>query len=535
MRLKPIIIAIAALAVIVPSGDSQGATQAPQPGAPTLEGAGPHRFKRFGAPVKNKSAPGLAADPGALGAQFLAQHGAAFGLPGGGVSLTLASDNRRDPLGYRHITFEQRVRGVPVFAGILRLHYDRSGQLLAAHGALASDVSIDTTPRISAAQAISIVAALAPDTSAQASRLVIYRAGLEQGIAGATHLAYAIIDRSLPPHWYFVDAHSGRLIDDFVASTDALTRRVYESSIAPGNLLWQEGNALPFSGASPAQSLNVNWIITGTRDTYNFFLNSFGRLSYDDADHAMTSVNNISGLACPNANWNSASANFCNGMATDDVVAHEWAHAYTEYTSGLLYRWQAGALNESFSDIWGETVDQINGTFSDTPGGARADGACANGSSLKWLIGEDSSLGVLRDMWSPNCMSHPGKVSDTQYKCGPDSNDNGGVHSNSGVPNHAYALLQDGGVYNGQTISGVGRIKAAHIFWRAQTFYLDPVSGFSASADALEQACADLRISGTSLQSLTTAGAPAGASGQIVSAGDCQELAKVLTAVAVTG
>ena len=41
----------------------------------------------------------------------------------------------------------------------------------------------------------------------------------------------------------------------------------------------------------------------------------------------------------------------------DDVVAHEWGHAYTEYTSGLIYQWQSGALNESYSDIWGETVD----------------------------------------------------------------------------------------------------------------------------------------------------------------------------------
>ena len=42
------------------------------------------------------------------------------------------------------------------------------------------------------------------------------------------------------------------------------------------------------------------------------------------------------------------------------MVAHEWGHAYTEYTDGLIYQWQSGALNESYSDVWGETLDLIN-------------------------------------------------------------------------------------------------------------------------------------------------------------------------------
>ncbi len=40
---------------------------------------------------------------------------------------------------------------------------------------------------------------------------------------------------------------------------------------------------------------------------------------------------------------------------------HEWGHAYTEYTDGLIYAWQPGALNEAASDIFGETVDLLNG------------------------------------------------------------------------------------------------------------------------------------------------------------------------------
>ena len=57
--------------------------------------------------------------------------------------------------------------------------------------------------------------------------------------------------------------------------------------------------------------------------------------------------------------------NYCNGVTSDDIVAHEWGHAYTEYTSGLIYQWQSGAMNESYSDIWGETVDLINDRYNE--------------------------------------------------------------------------------------------------------------------------------------------------------------------------
>ena len=71
-------------------------------------------------------------------------------------------------------------------------------------------------------------------------------------------------------------------------------------------------------------------------------------------------VNNDPTIACPNANWNGVTTNYCDGVTSDDVVAHEWGHAYTQFTSGLIYQWQSGALNESYSDMWGETLDLIN-------------------------------------------------------------------------------------------------------------------------------------------------------------------------------
>ena len=112
--------------------------------------------------------------------------------------------------------------------------------------------------------------------------------------------------------------------------------------------------------------------------------------------------------------------------------------------------------------------------------------------SYRWLIGEDATAfgGAIRDMWTPTCLNKPGKVSDAEYYCATD--DAGGVHRNSGVNNHAYALLVDGGTYNGQTITGIGLTKAAHIFWRAQTEYQVPTTDFTDHAESLASSCDDL-------------------------------------------
>ena len=136
--------------------------------------------------------------------------------------------------------------------------------------------------------------------------------------------------------------------------------------------------------------------------------------------------------------------------------------------------------------------------------------------SYRWLGAEDATAfnpsappggHALRDMWNPNCLSDPGKVTDAEYHCA--TTDGGGVHTNSGVPNHGFALLVDGGTYNGHTVAAVGLTKAAHIYWRAQTVYQTPASDFADHADALQASCRDLI--GAPLRGLST-GAPTGPS-----------------------
>ena len=75
------------------------------------------------------------------------------------------------------------------------------------------------------------------------------------------------------------------------------------------------------------------------------FRNTFGYNGWDGAGGPMITVNNDPPINCPNANWNGFSTNYCSGVTGDDTVAHEWGHAYTESTSGLIYQWQSRATN----------------------------------------------------------------------------------------------------------------------------------------------------------------------------------------------
>jgi len=174
--------------------------------------------------------------------------------------------------------------------------------------------------------------------------------------------------------------------------------------------------------------------------------------------------------------------------------------------------------------IKGQLASGVSAKLTKTAGGATP-----AYNTVRWLVGEDSSAfgGALRDMYNPTCMGNPGKVTDAQYSCTPNTQagDWGGVHNNSGVPNHGYALLVDGGTYNGQAIAGIGLTKAAHLYYRAQSVYQIASSGFAAHADSLAASCRDL--TGKPLNDLKTGNV----SGEVITASDCAQVDKMALAV----
>jgi Zn-dependent metalloprotease len=444
-------------------------------------------------------------------------------------------ENKRDHYGLDHVTLQQYYDRVPVFDGVLKFHFNKDGGLTSLNGNFIIAQKLNATPSISSEiagqRAIQMVTRqkmgkFSAPLKINKNTLLVFQKGLAQGYKGALHLVYEVEVRNDADvrEFLYIDAHTNELVEQFTGM-HAIDRKLYETSVSAPNLKWQEADGIPSAKFTALDQWQKSEIESAGH-MYNLMKNAFGHNSYDNAGAAMVTINNDPSVGCPNANWNGISANYCTGVASDDIVAHEWAHAYTEHTSGLIYAWQAGAMNEAYSDIWGETVDQLNGYFDNAESNALRNG-CA--SSAKWQIGEQASAfgGALRDMWDPTCNNNPGKVSDPQYWCA--YNDNGGVHTNSGILNHAFALLVDGGTYNGHSIAGLGLTKTAHLFWHAQVTHMISTTDFAAQADILEASL--LELIGIDLPKLTTSAAPGGLSGIKFTASDLQQLLKVNLAI----
>jgi Zn-dependent metalloprotease len=435
-------------------------------------------------------------------------------------------DAKTDLAGNTHLSFRQQHRGVSVFDGELRFHFNRFTQLKSVSGVVIPCRGLPAQAVVSASVAIARAKAILEkeenatyESLAEPALLVFYR-GLGQGVKGESHLAYEVLMGSSETgdrHYVYMDALAGKMVERFPANCSALNRELYSGNTA-GSPIWTEGDPPP-SGTEEVTLVDVS------EQTYYLFSHAFGFDSYDGSGSTMKTVVAATNVNCPNATWNGSSTNFCTGFAHDDIVGHEWAHAYTEYTSNLIYAWQPGAMNEAFSDIWGETIDLLNNYDIDA-GEETLRTSCSSG--LRWQMGEGRG-NALRDMWLPSCKGDPNSVDAGNYWCS--SGDGGGVHTNSGIPNHAYALLVDGGTYNSVTVAGIGFTKAAHIFWLAQSQYLTRTSDFAALADALEAACAALV--GTNLPALGFSSANPGLSGEMITAGDCAAVANAIAAVAM--
>ena len=438
-----------------------------------------------------------------------------------------------DNYGLKQYTLKQYYKNIPVYDSELRFHFNKNEALNAINGNIIPAITIDTEANFDQQQANNIALRLVDEQNINYSgvplkvisnTLYVFPKGLAQGTVTSNHLAYRIEVRNDTDvrEYLFIDAHTGKLVEQFTGMPHTLYRELYNEDY--NSLRYKEGGITYF-----LTQWEKNEVETAGH-TYYFFKNAFGFSSYDNADAKMITINNNPNINCPNASWNGVTTNYCDGMAADDVVAHEWGHAYTEYTCNLVYAFQPGAINEALSDIWGETIDQLNNYEDD---GENNDMRTGCNSSDRWMIGEDvTATGIptpFRDMWKPNCFGSPGKVSDPEYFCDPNGADSGGVHYNSGIINHAYALLVDGGVYNSQTVSGLGFTKAAHIIWRAQSQYLTSTSGYSDLADALEAAANDLI--GINLEGLSTTETPAGLSGSIITPSDYDQVLKAVLAV----
>jgi len=214
--------------------------------------------------------------------------------------------------------------------------------------------------------------------------------------------------------------------------------------------------------------------------TYLFYYDHFKRKSIDDATMAIIS-SVLFGTNYQNAYWSGTQMVYGSMYPyADDVVAHEFTHGVTQYESNLFYYYQSGAINESFSDVWGELYDQANGAGTDTP-------------QVKWLIGEDSAYnatGAFRSMSNPPVYGDPDRMTSADYYS--TTGDDGGVHHNSGINNKAAYLMVDGGSFNGKTVTAIGADKTLAIYYEVQINLLTSGADYGDLYNALYQGCLNL-------------------------------------------
>lgn len=216
-------------------------------------------------------------------------------------------------------------------------------------------------------------------------------------------------------------------------------RTIYDAQHAqqlPGNVVRSEGSAA-------SADVAVNEAYDGLGSTFDFYLQQYHRNSIDDAGMPLNASVHF-GSNYDNAFWNGQQMVFGDGdgklfnrfTVALDVIGHELTHGVTEHVARLAYSGQSGALNESISDVFGSLIKQ----YSNKQQAAQAD----------WLIGAGllapGVKGVaLRSMKAPGTAyddpvlgkdPQPANMSGYLHT----QSDNGGVHTNSGIPNHAFFL-----------------------------------------------------------------------------------------------
>lgn len=523
---------------------------------------------------------------------FLSVYGAALGITDPERQLGLQRISR-DVAGNAHVHFDQRHDGLPVFGARIVVHLDAAG-ITGVNGVFLPGLEALSTGPVLPVERLR-AAALAhagkfhhgAALRVESGRLVVYPAGLLQGRIARPRLAYEAVavgqQRRDIRERIFMDAGTGAVLNRINEIHTVLNREIYtpDQTVPP---TYDEHTTLPDlpppgpadpplindpghnstdfsddgSGTPPVDNL---WIFAG--GTYALYDNMFGRAGYDACDgsgacqpdqpappwssrvepyegqlqKSVYLVNDV----CPNAYWNGDSTNYCPGFDADDVVSHEWSHAYTQYTHGLIYQYQSGALNESYSDIFGEAYDLVNHLEGPLGSLTLTEHKYYEEFGSRWVVGEDLSEEaaalLLRDMWKPDDFpaANPGKATSENYSCG--SGDNGGVHFNSSVPNHAFAMLVDGTAgqgpvgttgferdsYNGQQFPGLGLVKAAHIYFHAAANYQTPTTDFPQHANALRASCQDLI--GAPLNDPTGA-----VSADVITAADCDVVHQAMLA-----
>jgi Zn-dependent metalloprotease len=293
----------------------------------------------------------------------------------------------------------------------------------------------------------------------------------------------------------------------FTADYTGTTYRLRQTSSGGGIQTYSLKNSTIYSLASDITSADPNYWSDataiqahwGAEKTWEFYNSKFNRNSYNNAGAIIKSYVHYS-TNYVNAFWDGSRMTYGDGdvsqgyrpLVSLDICGHEITHGVTTYSANLTYSYESGALNESFSDIFGECIENF-----------------AKGTN-DWMMSCDigvSGCGAFRNMMNPNEYGDPDTYKGTYWYSG--TGDNGGVHYNSGVQNKWFYILTTGEAGtndNGYTynVLGIGLDKAAKIAYRNLTVYLTASSNYSVARACAIQAATDLYGAGSSEVIATT-------------------------------
>jgi Zn-dependent metalloprotease len=436
--------------------------------------------------------------------------------------------SEKDSLGFTHVKIGQYIAGIPVKDKFVTIHYNKNGQVTNITGQVESkieNISQLGTKSLNATDAVEIAKKEFSYKELAYEPTVETIAYIKDGQAYKTYkVNIKFYEPSITNYDVYVEASSGTILkkEDRIrydgattgtgTAVDGTTKNI---NIYLSSGKYQLKDTSKASSKSQILTYTANnkqtepgTLITNTTSTFNtetlkaavsahyyggvvydFYKNLFGRTSLDNKGMNLTSTVHYANKY-NNAFWDGSQMVYGDGDGTTftylsgdlDVVGHEMTHGVTERTADLNYEDQSGALNESISDVFGvliETYDKYN---------------VKNGGTWKfdpsdWVVGDKVYTpkiagDALRSLANPTLYDQPDNMSNYVNT----SSDDGGVHTNSGIPNKAAYLVA----------KSIGNEKTAKIYYRALTEYMYPTTDFSGAKDALAQAATDLYGSNSS-------------------------------------
>ncbi|MGW3072210.1 M4 family metallopeptidase [Kitasatospora sp. NPDC001132] len=457
-----------------------------------------------------------------------------------GEEKLVTKDVIQDADGTRHLRYERTLNGLPVLGGDLVVHQAPTGATKSVDRASTASLSgVSTTPKLAAPAAQSAALAAESGTAVDtAPRLVVWAADNSPRLAWETVVSSTKSDGTPSKMHVVTDATSGQVIQQWDGIETGSGKGVFVGNVTIGTT--QSGSTYQMKDAARGgmYTTNLNHGTSGTGTlyskstdtwgdgtvnngesaavdahfgvaaTWDYYKNTFGRNgirndgvgAYSRVHYGNNYVNAFWDDSCFCMTYGDGSNNTA-PLTELDVAGHEMSHGVTAATANLTYSGESGGLNEATSDIFGTMVEFSANIPTDNPDYLIGEliNINGNGTPLRYMD-KPSKDGASADYWSSTV-------------------GNKDVHYSSGVANHFFYLLSEGSgakVINGVsydsptqgniTVTGIGRDKAAAVWYRALTTYMTSSTNYAAARTATEKAATDLYGAGSAeLTAVSTA------------------------------